>query len=252
MSARLPALAALLALAAIPARAGLFGRDKLVSRWSAKPLAVDGDDSAFDEGSAFEDEGYSVQAVNDADSLYLLVSVHSREGRDQLTGAARQDLTLWFVGADGKTRDWGLRLPYSRRLIASDAPRDPAGYDPEPELTRYEGAAVSSAPCPSEIKDRIASSGRRPVWEIKIPLSRLTLDAERGVRFDFVVSAGARRKPRSADEPNARRREPEGEPGGVDGRGAPAAPPLPRPEESFYESLSFSLRATLSSGPAKD
>src|ERR1700733_10381282 len=103
--------AAVLLLAAAPARAGLFGRSKVVSRWTAAPVKIDGDDAEWDDSSAFEDEGLAFLARNDAGALYLLITAHTREARDELSGESHQDLALWFVAADGKTRRWGARLP---------------------------------------------------------------------------------------------------------------------------------------------
>ena len=139
-----PAAAAVLVLAAVSASAGLFGRSRLVSLWTAKPAAVDCDDSGWDESSAFEEDGLSVFARNDASDLYLLLTGHTRETRDQLIGESHQDVTLWFSSADAKTRLWGARLPFSHRSPLSSALRDPAGLDPEPELVRYQGTEISS------------------------------------------------------------------------------------------------------------
>src|ERR1700686_4327016 len=140
--------AVVLAFAAGPARAGLFGRSKLVSRWTAAAVKIDGDDADWDDSAAFEDEGLGFLARNDASSLYLLITAHTREARDELSGESHQDLALWFVAADGKTRRWGARLPFTRRAPLTNALRDPAGLDPEPEQVGYRGAEISTGSLP--------------------------------------------------------------------------------------------------------
>src|ERR1019366_2094710 len=133
------------------------------SRWTVRTVPVNGDDAEWKEDSAFEQDGLSILAMNDAASLYLLITAHARETRDLLSGESRQDLTLWFVGADGKTRRWGARIPFSHRAALTSALRDPAGLDPEPEFVHYQGAEVSTASLPGDVIDRLAAVGRRPV-----------------------------------------------------------------------------------------
>lgn len=202
------ALAAAAVLAAA-ASAGLFGRDKVLSLWTDKPLAVDANDTDWKDSSAFESEGLSVQAMNDGESLWLMVTAHTRDARDLLVGETKQDVALWFLTPDGKARTWGARLPFSHRESLATALRDPAGIDPQPELVTWQGAAVSSAAWPADLADRLSSTGRRPVWELKVPLSRLSPTPERAVALDLAVSAPAAafaRKRRTDEEPEARGR----------------------------------------------
>jgi hypothetical protein len=191
----------LLALAFVPAaRAGFWGRDRLSSAWTADPVKVDGDDQEWPEVGAFEDNGVGVQALNDGSKLYLKVTSSTREGRAQLIGLAKQDVTFWFFRADGATRAWGLRVPFTRM-----APPDedelrygPAAADPNssltPELLEVRevagstGTVVSTAAWPSDMEFRLGFTGRRPVWEISMPLARLTPDAKRSYPLDFVVT----------------------------------------------------------------
>lgn len=224
-----------LALAAAPARAGLFGRSKVVSRWAATTVPVNGDDDEWRESSAFEEDGLSVLAMNDAQSLYLLVTAHTREARDQLSGESHQDVTLWFVGFDGKTRDWGARIPFSHRSPLTSALRDPAGLDPEPEFARYAGAAVSTSSLPGDVQDRMAASGRRPIWELKIPLKRLAISPEKAVAVDFVLNAppAGTRRPQPARAPQK-----------GDGKGEG------HPEELVWNALSYSLSVHLAPDPS--
>ena len=170
-----PAYALLmLAVFSFVARAGLFGRDKIDARWTSAPLTVNGDDADWSPESAFEADGISVQARNDANDLYLLITAHTRDGHEQLTGEARENVALWAVAADGRTRVWGALLPFSHRAALTEALRDPAGADPLPDYAVPARSDVSTGTWPAEIVQRMAISARRPVWELKIPRTRLT------------------------------------------------------------------------------
>lgn len=204
--------AALILVAATTAHAGLFGRDAVSARWTDAALPVNGDDAGWQDAPAFEDEGVSVQAMNDGTDVYFLITARTREVDDLIDGEAHQDLELRFYRADGKSPAWGARLPFSRRESLMHALRDPAGLDPQPELVLYDGASVSSAAWPSDMADRMAAVGRRPIWEIKVPLARLHVDAERTLPFDFVVAAPAGAA-RTRPEPTPEASKPEGKRG---------------------------------------
>ena len=243
-------------LAAAPARAGFFGRDKVVALWTAKPLKVDADDSDWADSSAFEEDGFSVFAMNDAHDLYLLITGHTRESRDQLSGESHQDVSLWFVAADGKTRRWGARIPFSHRAPLTGALRDPAGLDPEPEQVSYQGTAVSSGALPGDVVDRLAAVGRRPVWEIKIPLKRLEPNPAGAVAVDFILNAppGGVKRQAAAKAP-ARTESPAdgGEDSSAHGRGRGGkhgGDDGSHPEELVWDALSYSLSVRLAPDPA--
>lgn len=205
MTARKTVASALLLLLAGSAAAGLFWRDKMSSRWTARPLKVDADDTDWDDSSAYEEEGFALLARNDAENLYLLVTAHTRETRDVLVGEAKQDVSLWFLDADGKTFRWGARLPYGHRESLTTALRDPAGIDPQPELLRWQGAAASTETWPADLADRLAATGRRPVWELRVPLAKLSLTPERTTALDLSISAPSSAR-RRAEAPAAEKR----------------------------------------------
>jgi len=243
---------ALLALALVPAaRAGFWGRDHLNSRWPADPVKIDGDDEEWPAGIGFEDNGVEVAALNDGKTLYLKVTSSTREGRAQLIGLARQDVSFWFFAADGKTRSWGLRVPFSRMTPPDE---DELRYGPvvsdpnsglKPELLKVHEVAgssatvVSTAAWPSDMEFRIGFSGRRPVWELSLPLTRLTPDVKRGYPLDFVVAGKA------AKLTAAKRPAPSG--GGKRGGG----PPRDQPEgPTSAEPFEFNLHLRLAPDPA--
>ena len=182
-------------LIASPASAGLFGRDKVESRWLAAPILVNADDADWDTRYAFESDGFSVMARNDANDLYFLITAHTRDGREQLIGEARQNVALWAVAADGRTRTWGASLPFSHRSPLSDALRDPAGVDPQPEYAVPAGTSVSTDTWPADMTDRMGASARRPVWEIKIPRRRLVARPDGTYAFDLTVAGGGPSRP---------------------------------------------------------
>jgi hypothetical protein len=207
--ARAAAAAACAVLLTAPARAWLFGRDKVESRWTAKPLPVNGDDSDWDASVAFESDGLAVSARNDAEFLYLIVTAHTRDRQDQLTGEARQDFLVWFLGPDGRRRWWGALLPFSRRPAMKAALESPDGADPAPELA-LAGPVFSTAAWPAEVLTRAANSARRPVWELRVPLKKVSIGPKGEVRLDVLAlenralpqrRAGALRQKGSYDAP---------------------------------------------------
>lgn len=249
------AAAVLLALSAAPARAGLFfGRSKLVSRWTPESVAVDGDDAAWDDAYAYEDQGMSIMAKNDGANLYLLITGHTAETRDMLTGESHQDVALWFSSADGKTRRWGAFLPFSRRSPLTEALHDPAGLDPDPEEVLPQGIAVSTDSLPGDVVDRLAEVGRRPVWELKIPLKRIEPDRDGAVAVDLLVGAppkGAKRRP-AADAERSERPANGGEDSGP-GRGrrrGQSSGGESRSDDWVWGSSSFSLSVRLARDPS--
>lgn len=248
------AAAALLVLAAASARAGMFGRSKMDSLWTEKSIPINGDEDGWDEKTAFEQDGLSVFARNDGTNLYLLITGHARETRDMLNGESRQDLALWFVAADGKTRRWGMRIPYTHRAPLTNALRDPAGLDPEPELINYLGAAISTATLPEDIIDRLTAVGRRPIWELEIPLKRVELNPDGALAMDFLISA-PQGGPKHRAAPAAARTEspadggegsaaPHGRGGGKHGDAGS------HPEEFVWDALSYTLSIRLARDPA--
>jgi hypothetical protein len=160
-----------------------------------------------------------VQAMNDAANVWLKATSSTREGRAQLIGLAKQDVALWFYAPDGKTRSWGLRVPFSRMAPPDE---DELRYGPvvddrssgvRPEMLLVQGVAgssataVSTAPFSSDMEFRLGFSGHRPVWELRIPLSRLTPTRKGAYPFDFIVtgkaaklSAVPRAKPKESEE----------------------------------------------------
>jgi hypothetical protein len=253
LGARRTALfAACLLAATAPARAGLFGRSRLAALWAAAPVPVNGDDSDWSDKSSFEEDGFAVFAMNDAKDLYLLITGHTRESRDQLSGESHQDLSLWFVAADGKTRRWGARIPFSHRSPLTSALRDPAGLDPEPEQLQYQGAEVSTSTLPGDVVDRLAAAGRRPVWEIKIPLKRLEPNAEGAVAVDFVVSAPPGGAKRQAAPKTARVESPtDGADSSQRGRGPKrTSDAASHPEDLVWDAQSYVLSVRLAPDPS--
>ncbi|MDE2492022.1 MAG: hypothetical protein KGM24_14335 [Elusimicrobia bacterium] len=198
------ALAALVLAAASPrpARAFLWWRDRVTSAWTAAPVPVDADDSRWDDSLAYENEGLSLQARNDGKTLWLLLTARTEAGRSQLTGAARQDLTIWFMTARGKRPAWGVRLPLRR---------DGPGASPEKVLPRGR-FAPEVAPLPEGFTSRRGAVGQRPIWEFCVPLSAVPIEKDGRVALDFAVTG-------RADVVFSRRPLPEGARGARGGRG---------------------------------
>jgi hypothetical protein len=115
---------------------------------------------------------------------------------------------------------------------------DAAGVDPEPEYARYQGTEISTASLPGEIRDWAASVGRRPVWELQVPLKRLAVSPEGAVAVDLVLNA-----PAGGPRPPAPRPAPSG-----DRERADAAH---HPEETAWNALSYTLTVRLAPDPSK-
>jgi hypothetical protein len=246
-----------LALAAAPAaRAGFWGRDRLASSWAGKPVKIDGEDDEWPEVGAFEDDGVGIQAMNDGASLFLKATSSTREGRAQLIGLARQDVAFWFYAADGKKRSWGLLVPFSRmtppdedELRYGPVVSDPSsGVKPELLIDRSVAGStttvVSTEAWPTDMDFRIGFSGRRPVWEMRIPLARLTPTAKGAIPIDFVVSGKTMKlatQRRPGDGGAKGDSEKGGGRGGAHGGGGPRAPAGPSSAEPFEFLLSVRL-----------
>ncbi len=252
------ACAGLLLLAASAARAGFWGRDALTSSWAVTPPRADGDDSDWSESDGYEDDGLGVAAMNNGTDLYLKLTASTREGRAQLTGIARQDVALWFFAADGKTRAWGLRMPYSRMTPPDE---DELRYGPvvtagaqssrEPELLQTSGVpassgtVVSTAAWPTDMMFRLGFSGRRPVWHLRLPLARLTPDKKGVYPLDFLVTGKGTRLPAAPHPPPAAKEE-----GGRRGGGAHGGESAPREDSGKLEPVEFNLTLRLTRDPA--
>jgi len=175
-------LPALLLYCAGLSHAAIWGRGKVPAPRSQAPITVDGRLSDWPPGETYDASGLRFRALNDGESLCLSVSAHEAGAKALLTGEIRQDVALWF--SDGKTRVWGLRLPFG--ALGVPVHGLPAGTV-EPELLKVDGTAVSTSPLPANIEFGGEIPGRVPIYELKIPLAMLKSDDSR-IHLDFVTS----------------------------------------------------------------
>lgn len=171
----------------------------------------------------YEDAGLSVQAMNDDANLYLLISAASREGRAQLGGKVGQPFTLWFLAPDAKTRTWGVRLPFDKHWAVAGDP------GPEPEYVVASGPKVSTAPWPADVEFRYDISGRRPVYEARVPFARAPRADDGSIPLDVVISGRAAKNSGYRAVNDESRKDPwtgAGKPGEQRSRYASAAPRL--------------------------
>ncbi|HVE14456.1 MAG TPA: hypothetical protein VNI01_13740, partial [Elusimicrobiota bacterium] len=216
-----------------------FGwRDKLPAAWASAPLALDGSEAPWGEAAEVEEPQLDLRALNGPAALYLRLVSDGEDGRSLLGGRFGQDLTVWFLGADGKTRDWGVRVP----LRGRDAPgaRDPGA---PAELPRFEaavvrssGAASSAEPLPSGVRVTMSLSGRERILELEVPLSALAVKDGKSLLADLVTSRSARAetpepewRPGQAEEPRKEGARGRGERRRLDG--GPRALSAPDPLE---------------------
>lgn len=162
--------------------AAIWGRGKIQAPWGRTIITVDGRISDWPAGETYDVSGLRFRAQNDGDNLYLNVSAHEAGAKAVLTGELRQDITLWF--SDGKTRLWGLRLPFGVLGVPLAAMSSPSIA---PELLKMEATAISTSPLPSNIEFAGEFPGRVPIYELKIPLAMLST-ADNAIRLDFITS----------------------------------------------------------------
>jgi hypothetical protein len=175
--------------AARPAQA-LFGRDKIASLWPAGPVQVDGRATEWSDMPVLDEHGIGFHAMNDADNLYLLIGGTAGDGRLLLSGKSGQNVTLWFLKSDGKTKDWGINLDFSRAQTPTvESPTLLSDWGIAPERVVPQGLEVSTTTFPPEIEfhaDLSSQRGRQPAYEMRIPLS---LIAHKGKSIDFDFAA---------------------------------------------------------------
>ena len=73
-----------------------------------KAVQVDGRATEWSQWPVVETGGLSVRAMNDSSNLYLLIRGANDDGRILLSGNYRQNVTIWFLKPDHKTRAWGI------------------------------------------------------------------------------------------------------------------------------------------------
>lgn len=174
------ALVFLLLAAPLPCRALSWWPDKLASAWTGSAVPLDGKDENWYKAGELDESQVVVRAFNDSSRLYLRLVALGLDGRALLSGAYRQDMTLWFMDASGKKPAWGIRFPYSGLGPASyrtflkkdDFPDLPALT---PELAAPQGLAVSTAALPADIALKYGLSGKNPYFDIVVPLDRVAL-----------------------------------------------------------------------------
>ena len=106
----------LLALALAPLCLEGCGDFRALSRWRGQAIQVDGWDDDWIGVDESKFSGLTLKAVNDADALYVCLSVDSAYLRRQLTGPRPWTLSL-RPGRAAKG-DWGLRFEHvSRRSV---------------------------------------------------------------------------------------------------------------------------------------
>ncbi len=186
----------ILALAcASEGRALLWWRDAVSANWTANASQAWEGGAVWEDTLAQEEPGLIFRALNDGTNLYLSATADNREGRALLSGAFRQDVTIWFFTPDRKKRSWGIRVPFSRLEASTaelaDALRNEESENkpmPEPELLPGEGGIPPDA---REIGFRADFTGREPVYIIRVPVARVREDNGKTVPIDFLSSKPA-------------------------------------------------------------
>lgn len=184
-----------LLLLALPKKAGafLFWRDAIDSHWAEKPIAPNADEASWADADVQYETAIDFRAKNDSKNLYLRLTADGVDGRAMMSGAFRQDLTFWFLGPDGKTRSWGILLPFS--TLGAPAPGSWQRVDPEdfllpkvtPQLVSKQGVEISTASLPDGVEVHCALSGKDPVYTVIIPLEKAN-PADGKLLLDFTAA----------------------------------------------------------------
>ena len=173
----------LVMVAASGAHAMLWWRDKIASLWATQSLSMDGGAAQWAPSDETDETSVIFHAMNDSSDFYLLITPDGKDGKGLLTGNYRQDSALWFLGADKKTRVWGLNIPYSR--LGQLAPGAPV----QPEYLTMQGTQVSTAPLPADIAFHLDRDSRSPMIAIRIALKEFTPANGNPIPLDYTTSA---------------------------------------------------------------
>ena len=148
--------AALAPLLCAPARAGfLWFRGKIVSHWTSEGVRIAEEDPQWRDIDPKEDSGIDFRALNDAQNLYLRFAADDDTGRVLLTGTYRQDVSVWFMGPDLKTRAWGILIPFSTLPV-------PKKLNFTKEATKHRSSKKAGASDPLAPEDTPIPDGTAP------------------------------------------------------------------------------------------
>jgi len=197
---RIPALASIIVLITASSAHAFLGRDKIESLWPGKPVEIDGRATEWSEMPVVEVQGLSFRAMNDASNLYLLIRGANPDGRSLLGGNYRQNVTVWILKPDHKSKAWGMNLDFSHAHAPEPDMEGGRMHEREminlsdmgimPEMVLQQGLEVSTSTFPPEFAfqaDLSSHHGRQPVYEIRIPLTMVEHKG-RTIYFDVVSS----------------------------------------------------------------
>lgn len=106
------------------------GGQPLDSSWRDRPVAIDGQDDEWEGARVLlKDSRVGLGLMNDADSLYLTVSLTGAELGSRL---ARQGFTIWFDPLGGKDEVFGIRFPVAAERFSLGRPPEDAAAEGRP------------------------------------------------------------------------------------------------------------------------
>ena len=166
------------------------------SQWASTPIVVDGSPTDWTGPLApFNDEPLSMAAVNDGDSLFLVLTASDPAVRRQIL---RQGLIVWFDAGDKDKKKFGLKFPigagvseeefHGRRQGGGSGTSDHSGQDgqsrqlsPPPPLepaNRLEVLGASKDDARSYTADqapgiavKVGQAEGLLAYELKVPLA---------------------------------------------------------------------------------
>ena len=155
---------------------------EIQSQWRGREIAIDGNDNDWAQTNPVTRDNLTIRAQNDTKYLYLCLASESREVQAQILGSAGNIFTIWLDPQGGMEKTLGIRL----------SPRRPASAEPFPPEF---GANITGTikdlvllkpgsdlpysitmPGAHDIHAQMGRSDRRLVYELQIPLARMTPD----------------------------------------------------------------------------
>ncbi|OGR37198.1 MAG: hypothetical protein A2X29_06900 [Elusimicrobia bacterium GWA2_64_40] len=163
------------------ANAGLFSGKPLPAAWNDAAAKADGDGSEWKVDAMTEKDGIEIAAANDERDLYVYVAARDRDTAAQLSGMFKQSFTIWLDPKGTKKKTFGIKVtPEMKRPAGAARQEQPKmGSSRKPAYTAglVEGEDEEAIPLEGvEFKNGLTRR-ERPLFELRIPLERLTAKA---------------------------------------------------------------------------
>jgi hypothetical protein len=157
----------------------------LQSVWKSREIVIDGKDADWQQQEMFKESNVAFGASNDAENLYLCLTITDKMTKAQMLGLFKQDFYLWFDPRGKKSKTFGLKftnnssfmdekiigkmhyLPvHTFQVIADEMMKNLTIA----VVQNYYAVAPLSEAKGIDVGIGIARDGRQLIYELKIPL----------------------------------------------------------------------------------